>query len=559
MRRGPGSAVALGVYALAAFLIFGLRVALRSGGETYVGTGADPHIFVWDFAWWPHAILHGENPFVTHAIWAPEGLNLTWTTSVPALALLFSPLTLLFGALTSYNIAAVLLPALAAWTAFLLCRHLTGSFWPSLAGGYLFGFSSYMLGQQEGHPHMTSVFLVPLVALVVVRFLEGTLGGRGLVVRLGPLFALQLGFSVEVAFTLGLALVVGLALLAAVSPRRRPGVRAILAPLAGAVAVAAVLASPFLFYAAKAYQSTAIHPPENFVADLLNVVVPTRLEALGTLGLERVARSFSGGNDSERVAYLGLPALAIVVWYALGWRRSAAVRFLLVALALVVVAALGSALHIDGRRVVWLPWDLLDGLPFFDNVLPARLMVYATLALALIVALWSASRAAPRAARVILPLLAVLALLPNPEAGVWASTVHLPPFFTDGAYRTCLGRGETVLPLPVSNNGASMLWQVESGFWFPIAGGYMTEGPPKPFAQPPAVAAIANNVTVPADRPDLVEQYVRLKHVGAIVVDDSAAPDWRPVLDRIASPQEVGGVVVYRPGGAPPPPGCVGP
>ena len=204
--------------------------------------------------------------------------------------------------------------------------------------------------------------------------------------RLGPLFALQLVFSAELAFTLALALVVGAgAARRRLAARRRPGVRALLAPLAGAVALAAVLASPFLFYAAQAYQSAAIHPPENFVADLLNVVVPTRLEALGTLGLERVARSFSGGNNSERVAYLGLPALAIVVWYALGWRRSAAVRFLLVVLALVVVAALGSALHVDGRRVVWLPWDLLDGLPFFDNLITARFALYLALATAAIV------------------------------------------------------------------------------------------------------------------------------------------------------------------------------
>ena len=203
----------------------------------------------------------------------------------------------------------------------------------------------------------------------------------------------------------------------------------------------------------------------------------------------------------------------------------------------------------------------LGGLPLFDNLLTARLDAStSTLAIAADRRAVGASRAAPRRWRGLsLPLLAVLALLPQPEAGVWTVTPHLPPFFTDGAYRTASRRGENVLPLPVSNNGASMLWQVESGFWFPIAGGYMTEGPPKPFARPPAVAAIANNVTVPADRPDLVEQYVRLKHVGAIVVDDSAAPDWRPVLDRIASPQEVGGVVVYRPGGAPPPPGCVGP
>ena len=91
--------------------------------------------------------------------------------------------------------AAILLPALAAWTAFLLCRHLTGSFWPSFAGGYLFGFSSYMLGQELGHLHMTAVFLVPLAALVVLRFLEGALGrARPRRCDSAPLLALQLAF-----------------------------------------------------------------------------------------------------------------------------------------------------------------------------------------------------------------------------------------------------------------------------------------------------------------------------------------------------------------------------
>src|SRR5262249_7705995 len=153
-----------------------------------------------------HSVLHGQNPFVTHALWAPHGSNLVWTTAVPGLALLLAPVTLAAGAVAAYNTAAVLLPALAAWTAFILCPHITQSFWPSLAGGYLFGFSSYLLGQELGHLHLTSVFLVPLAALVVLRFLEGELGAGGLVLRLGPLLALQLAFSTEVLFTLTLAL-----------------------------------------------------------------------------------------------------------------------------------------------------------------------------------------------------------------------------------------------------------------------------------------------------------------------------------------------------------------
>ena len=50
------------------------------------------------------------------------GVNLTWTASAPGIALAFSPLTVLVGPSASYNVAALFLPALAAWTAFLLCR-----------------------------------------------------------------------------------------------------------------------------------------------------------------------------------------------------------------------------------------------------------------------------------------------------------------------------------------------------------------------------------------------------------------------------------------------------
>ena len=40
-------------------------------GRAILGSGRDPQIFVWSFAWWPHAIGTWQNPFVTHAIYAP--------------------------------------------------------------------------------------------------------------------------------------------------------------------------------------------------------------------------------------------------------------------------------------------------------------------------------------------------------------------------------------------------------------------------------------------------------------------------------------------------------
>ena len=150
------------------------------------GLYTDPQIFIWSFAWWPHAILHGLNPFVTHAIWAPGGFDLAWATSVPGLALVFAPITLVFGATFAYNVASRPdartrgldgVPPLPAFDG--------GAIWPSLAGGYIFGFSSYLMAAELTHIHTAAVFLVPVAALLVVRFVQGELTRRGLAVRMG--------------------------------------------------------------------------------------------------------------------------------------------------------------------------------------------------------------------------------------------------------------------------------------------------------------------------------------------------------------------------------------
>ena len=215
-------------FAAISFGYFGWRVLPHPGREL-IGTGADPLIFVWSFAWWPHAILHGTNPFVTHALYAPAGANLAWTTSVPALALAFTPFTLLVGPVASYNLAAILLPALAAWTAYRLCLCLTGSPWASLFGGYLFGFSSLILAQQlQGHLDLTGVFLLPLLPLALVRFVRGELSERRLAVRFGVLLALQFGISTEITLTFTLALALGLLLATILVRERRSRLRALL-------------------------------------------------------------------------------------------------------------------------------------------------------------------------------------------------------------------------------------------------------------------------------------------------------------------------------------------
>ncbi len=536
MRRAlPAAALAPAGYVAIAAFVFGLRVALR-GPVSYVGTGVDPQIFIWSFAWWPHALLHGENPFVTHAIWAPSGVNLAWTTSVPGLALLFAPLTLLVGPVTAYNVAAVLMPAAAAWTCFLLCRHLTHSTWPSLVGGYLFGFSSYMLGQQEGHLHLTSVFLIPLVALTLVQYVEGATGRRRLVVRLAILLALQLWFSTEVFFTLTLAIAAGW-VLALVSWRcLRPALRRLLLPLGTAYAVALVPAGPLVYYALTGFDSHSINAPRSFAADLLNVLVPTRL-SLASLGRTGSITAHFLGNNSERGAYLGLPVLLVVALFARTRWRTPGARFLLLALGLAVLAELGASLRVDGHRVAPLPWSLLDRHPLFDNVLPARLALFASLAAAVIVSLWAAAEGA-RGWRIALPALAVVALLPSATTHAWITQPDNPRFITAGLYRACLPHGTRTIVFPFGSRGDSMLWQAESSFWFTMAGGYLSPTVPAPFrrfrAAHPRLAASSGDILALA----------RAKNVHTIIVDGRNGAQWRELLP--GTPASVGGVLLYR-------------
>jgi hypothetical protein len=548
---GWQKAAALALYMLIAAAYFGLAVRSHPG-RYLIGTGADPEFYVWALAWLPHALAHGLNPFVSHVVWAPEGVNLTWTTAVPGLALVLSPLTALAGPVVAYNTAAVALPALAAWTAFLLCRYLTRRFLPSVVAGYLFGFSSYMLGHEEGHLPFTAVFLLPLVALLVLRFLAAELTGRGLAWRLGVVLAAQVLISTEVLFTSTLALAAGIIVGAAAAPALRPRLRAIVRPLVGAYLLAAVVTSPFLYYALTGFNSRSINLPAKSPADLLNFFIPTGLVALShDWGLTGPPVHF--GEDSEAGAYLGVPLLLVIALYLWGRRRTPAGRALAALLGLAVIAALGTKLQVNGHRLVVLPWRLVSSLPAFNNVLPVRLSLYVWLLASVILALWAAS-SARRWLRVLLPALVVVTVLPHfgtvPYLGhpYWKTTPDRPPFFTDRLYRSCLRPGETVLVFPFGQRGDSLLWQAESGFAFRMAGGYVSSVAPRSYIVYPAFGQIADGI-LPYQGMPAVDQLARAKGIATILIarspGDPEVALWNGFLSRHVRPRRVGGVTLY--------------
>ncbi|MGH3071737.1 MAG: hypothetical protein ACRDNB_05615 [Gaiellaceae bacterium] len=527
-------------YLVASFAFFGLRVADNPRTEL-VGFGADPAIFVWSFAWWPHALLNGHDPLDANVIWAPDGIDLSWVTTVPLVSLLAAPLTLATSPVVAYNVAAVLMPALAATSCFLLCRYLTGTFWPSLAGGFCFGFSAYMVGQTLGHMHLTSVFLIPLVALFIVQYVRGDLTWRQVAIRLAVALAALLWIGTEIFFT-ATVMLVGAGLLAlALLPDLRRRLLEVVPAIVLAYAFAAVAAAPLLLAALDNFRYDSINRPEDWGADLVNFLVPTRLTAVGAVWAPPIAERFNG-NDAESTAYLGLPILAAVVWFAVTRWRQPGSRFLVLAFAAGVLAALGTTLRVAGHELVWLPWDLVVKQQFFNHSLPVRFSMYVSLAAAVMVAYVVA--ALPRRAGAVLAALVVVSLVPRLDLPLWSITPDRPSFFTAGLYEDCLRPDENVFTVPYNLHGYSLLWQVDADFDIRMPGGYVRPGLPPEFTALRAVWELNFQGVIP-QRPQLAE-LIRVKDVDRIVVSTGYHHDlWRGALAHLGPPSVLGEVAVY--------------
>jgi hypothetical protein len=551
-RYGRGASAFI-AYAATSVALFGLPIA-RTPSRSYIGLGpgGDAEVQMWFLAWWPHALLNGNNPWLTDQIWAPTGTNLAWANSVPGAALVAAPVTLIFGPVASYNSIVLLAPALAAWAAYLLCRELTGRFWPSLVGGFLYGFSTYELGHLLGHLSHVLVFPVPILAYLVVRRVRGTLGRGAFVTLASVALIAQFLFAKEIFATTTLFGAMALAVAVALFPHFRPELLAT-AGLAGvSYAVAAVVLSPYLYHLVAYGARTNLQPSDVFASDLLNFVVPTPVTALGGAWLEPVSGRFTAGYI-ESTAYLGLPLLAVVAHFVVTQRARRAAQLVAISLAVICLASFGPTLRVGGASVGPLPTNLVFDLPLMQGLLPARLTLFAFLAAAVAVALWLAE--ADRTSRLRWPIavIAVVFLLPNIVSPFWKSdrfwraNAVTAPFFADKLYERYLAPGDTILLFPYGYRAENMLVQAESGMYFRMAGGYASSEIPSEFLRWPLLSTLYSGEPVP-DFEAQFPEFLCAHRVEAIIVDPSGAKPWEDLISNAlqARPQTVGGVSLYR-------------
>jgi hypothetical protein len=463
------------LYAVFAIVWIGRGVILHPTTRVLGDADRDKTILMWSFLWWPHAIAHGHDPFVANVVWAPHGVDLSWVTSSPTLALALSPLTETLGAVFSYNFAALAAPPLAAWVTFLLARRLTRNVPASLVAGFLFGFSPYVISQSVSHLNLSFICLVPLAGLLAVRFFQGDLGRRRYTVLLALVLVLQFGISTEIFATLALLSVVCFVLGALLleTPSR-------LVPLAeytvlAYLAVGAIV-SPYLLHAFGGGSAPPVRPHASIhILDLANLVYPTQTTWVRPSGSDAVTRHFTSGID-EIGGYLGIPLLVILLVAVVTMRPGRARRGVwMLALAALAADLLATGPNVkeNGHRLGTGVWSLMQHLPAIGEAIPIRLAMYAVLFIALVVALWLAEPGF-RVWRFVLAGAAIVWFLPNPSGTFWTANVRQPSFFTTSAYRQVIRPGDVALVFPYAERESwSMLWQAETGFRFRMIGGHI--------------------------------------------------------------------------------------
>ena len=540
------------LYQAFAFVIWVVPVLPHFTTESLGAGLQDSRYYQWALTWTPWAIAHHLSPLHDPYIFLPSGVELTWSAFIPGPALFAWPITALIGPLGSLNVIFATAPAMAAWAAYLLCNRLTHRFWPSFVGGFIFGFSAYMAGNLVGFANLIVIFPIPLLAYLVVRRVEGSLGPVTFVAGFATLLVGLFSVSTELFATTAFfsALAFGGALLFGAGIRRQLLRTGALVLLAGVVA--AVVLSPYLHGALVNAPDRPLYPSETVSsADLSSFVVPPPQMLVGGTTFRAELANLTAFPMGNGLGYIGIGMVVLLIGFAITERRRRSTWLLLAFVVAAAVFAMGPLLRIGGTSHGWMPGAILADTPLIQSAIPSRLALFLSLGVAVIAALWLAGASGRWGwVRWAIGLVAVLSLIP--VAPHHFAPQEIPAFVSSDQVHSVLREGEIVYAIPYMR-GDEMLWQATAHYWFNMAQGYI--GPLPPNLRTGAMARgldVRKALFVP--EPKQFGEWLQQHGVTAVVMDDRAAQRYEALLrgtglEKVYSGE---GVSVWRQPGASP-------
>jgi hypothetical protein len=327
--------------------------------------------YVWDLWWTAHQVVHLGNPFYTHYMAAPAGIQLGFDTTMPLAGLIMTPVTLIFGPVVAYSLLTILLPGLLCYVMYRAARLWLAA--PgAIAAGALFGLSSMLAWQDWFHLNIAlgSLFLpMTLEAAVRLRRRPG--------LRQGVILGLVLGGSVLVNQE---SAVMAVLLAAAVLlPWLVRNARALRVLAVGAVA-ALVVASPQLIAMIQQAASggTSISAGKlatdygSFGASFPGLFAPS--PQLDHVGLHTLASAYQYRVSAEAVATFGIVLSVLAVFgLVVSWRRRST-RLLGLLWLVGAALALGSTLVIGSH--VYIPLAVTSNRVRMSVLMPYTWLVH---------------------------------------------------------------------------------------------------------------------------------------------------------------------------------------
>ncbi|MDG4807937.1 hypothetical protein O7634_14365 [Micromonospora sp. WMMD1120] len=465
------------------------------GSRTLALNPEDQTLYEWFLAVDARALL-GDFDLLTDLLNAPDGVNLMTNTTVIALGVAFSPVTLLLGAPVTFALLAAgnLAGTALAWY-LLFHRTLRTRRVAAALGGGLCGFGPGMVSQTNSHLHMTAQWLVPVIVWLVVRLLRASDPGpptrdetgrtrtagpdrRRVVTSAAGLAAAvtaQVFIGEEVLFLAAVTLLV-MAISYAVADRELA--RRALPTFAAGLAVAAglallVLAYPLWFqFAGPQGVADGMFTPAYFSADLSSWWA---ISPLSVVGSDESARLTTG--PAEYNTFLGWPLLLVAVACAIWVGRRRLVFACVVAGLVMGALSLGPEVVLGGTRTaIPGPYALIGELPVVDGALPMRfaLALLPIVATLLVLAVDRALGSTGRARRLV-PVAVAVALLPIfPAPLPTAGRPAVPEFVTGGHWRQCVRPGGVLVPvpLPTPKEPWPMRWATAANAGFGLPEGF---------------------------------------------------------------------------------------
>src|SRR4051794_28071468 len=427
------------------------------------GSATDPQdqaFFEWMLAHGARVVTDGAYPFFSDRMNYPDGVNMMANTSVLAVSLPLTPVTLLFRPHVAFNVFLTLALSLTgiSWY-FVLSRQFVRSRLAAWVGALFCTFAPSMVSHAGGHPNIVSQFLVPLIIWRTLRLRDGRALRNGLI--LAGLLVWQAFINLEILFMTAVGLGVFCAVMAVARRKRHRGeTRAFLRGLLVTATVAvAVLAYPLSvqFFGPQSYHGLPQFV-RNFGADLGSFTAySSRSVAGNSVVAARLAQ-----NAAEENAFFGW-GLVILFFGLLVWmRRNVAVVTLGGVALLFAAMSLGPHIFLNGINT-GVPgiWSVLHSVPVLNSAVPTRWAMAVAPAVGIVLALgvqragdlMKAQPSARGPVRVAMVTAVAMALVPLVLTPL--RTAPMPPvpaFVTSGEWKQYVDDNHAVVTLPLPDS-----------------------------------------------------------------------------------------------------------